>query len=146
MTEVRGCDLPEDLYYLVEKHVWARPEEGGTVTVGMTDVAQFLAKKILVARLKAAGRTLARGQSAGTIESGKWVGPVPAPVAGEIVETNAQVASDPSLINQDPYGRGWLVRLRPTDWGADKAQLATGAEGVERYRQFLDAQGIGCDK
>lgn len=144
MSSVNGCDLPEDLYYLVEKHVWVRPEEGGTVRVGMTDVAQFLAKKIIVARLKTAGRALTRGQSAGTIESGKWVGPVPAPVAGEIVETNAEVATTPSLINQEPYGRGWLLRMRPSDWEADRAQLVTGADGVERYRQFLDAQGIKC--
>lgn len=144
MTEVRGCDLPEDLYYLVEKHVWARLEPDGRVRVGLTDVAQSMAKTIIAVRPKAVGRTLARAQSAGTVESGKWVGPVPAPVGGEIVEVNAAVGATPSLINTDPYGEGWLVVMRPSDWETDRASLATGAEGVERYRAFLEAQGISC--
>lgn len=145
MTDVNGFNVPEDLYYWVEKHVWARPEDGGTVRIGMTDVAQHLAKKIIVAKMKAPGRTLAKGQSAGTIESGKFVGPVPAPAAGEIVEVNGALAATPSVINEDPYGKGWLARLRPADWEAARAELVTGAEGIERYRAFLEAQGIKCE-
>lgn len=144
MAEVRGCHLPDDLYYLIEKHVWARPEEGGLVRVGLTDVAQHLAKTIIAVRPKSVGRTLARAQSAGTVESGKWVGPVPAPVSGEIVEVNAALATTPSLINTDPYGEGWLLVMRPSDWDADRGALATGAEGLEQYRAFLEAQGISC--
>lgn len=144
MAEIRGCDLPEDLYYLIEKHVWARPEEGGLVRVGLTDVAQSLAKTIVTVRAKGVGKTLSRTQSAGTVESGKWVGPVPAPVSGEIVEVNAALATTPSLINTDPYGAGWLLVMRPSDWDADRAQLATGPDGIERYRAFLEAQGISC--
>lgn len=144
MAEVRGCTLPQDLYYLIEKHVWARPEDGGLVRVGLTDVAQSLAKTIIAVRPKGVGKTLARAQSAGTVESGKWVGPVPAPVSGEIVEVNAALAVTPSLINSDPYGEGWLLVMRPSDWETDRAALATGADGIERYRAFLEAQGIAC--
>jgi glycine cleavage system H protein len=142
MATVRGFDLPDDLYYLVEKHVWARRLEDGTVRIGLTDVAQHLAKKIIVVRPKAAGKALTRGQSAGTVESGKWVGPVPAPVAGEIVAVNPELAATPSLMNDDPYGRGWLLALRPTSWDADVALLASGPEGLGAYEKFLESQGL----
>lgn len=145
MTDVRGCDLPDDLYYLVEKHVWARLESDGLVRIGMTDVAQNLAKTIIVVRPKAVGKTLARAQSAGTVESGKWVGPVPAPIAGEIVGVNQEVIATPSLVNSDPYGRGWLMLIRPSSWEADAAELATGETGIAKYRAFLEAQGISCE-
>jgi glycine cleavage system H protein len=69
---------------------------------------------------------------------------VPAPVSGEIAEVNTALAASPSLINSDPYGEGWVARLRPTDWDAEAADLATGPDGVDAYRQFLDEQGIEC--
>ena len=78
------------------------------------------------------------------MESGKWVGPVPAPVSGEIVAVNDALTATPGLINSDPYGAGWVARLRPSDWDADAVDLATGPEGIEAYREFLDAQGITC--
>ena len=144
MTDVRGCDLPEDLHYFVEKHVWARLEPDGLVRIGMTDVAQHLAKTIIVVRPKAVGKTVARTQSAGTVESGKWVGPVPAPVGGEIVAVNDEAVATPSLVNADPYGKGWLLLIRPSNWASDSAELATGEAGIARYRAFLEAQGISC--
>jgi glycine cleavage system H protein len=146
MTTISGCNIPEELYYLTEKHVWARPESGSLVTVGMSDVAQHLAGNILTLTTKKVGRNVPKGQSVATIESAKWVGPVPAPVSGEIVEVNEAVRSNPKLLNSDPYGEGWIVRLKPADWEGEKAALATGAGGMETYRAFLDSQGIRCDK
>lgn len=143
MGTVNNCNLPEELYYLVERHVWAR-RDGDLVTVGMTDVAQNLARTIISVTPKAVGKTVRKAQNVATVESGKWVGPVPAPVAGEIVEVNQSVVATPSTINADPYGDGWIAKLRPADWDADAADLATGAEGLETYRQFLDAEGIVC--
>ena len=143
MAQVNSCNIPEDLLYVIDKHVWAR-KDGELVTVGMTDVAQHLAKSIIAVTVKKPGRTLARGRSIATVESGKWVGPVPAPVSGEIAEVNTALESSPSLINSDPYGAGWVARLRPADWDAEVADLASGPEGVEAYRQFLDAEGIAC--
>ena len=70
--------------------------------------------------------------------------PGPAPVSGEIVAVNDALTASPSLINSDPYGAGWVARLRPSDWDADVADLVTGPEGIEAYRGFLDAQGITC--
>ena len=143
MAQVNSCNIPEDLLYVIDKHVWAR-KDGELVTVGMTDVAQHLAKSIIAVTVKKPGRTLARGRSIATVESGKWVGPVPAPVSGEIAEVNTALESSPGLINSDPYGAGWVARLRPADWDAEVADLASGPEGVEAYRQFLDAEGIAC--
>lgn len=143
MSTVRGCDIPEDLHYLVERHAWAR-RDGEVVTVGLTDVAQGLAKTFVSVTLKAVGKKVAKGKSVATAESSKWVGPVPSPVGGEIVEVNAAVASRPSLLNEDPYGEGWIARLRPDAWEEESATLATGAEGVEAYRVFLEAEGIEC--
>jgi glycine cleavage system H protein len=140
---INNCDLPEDLYYVVDKHVWAR-RDGDLVTVGMTDVAQNLAKTIIAVTPKAPGRSVAKGRNVATVESGKWVGPVPAPVSGEIVEVNTALTASPALINADPYGEGWVARLRPADWDAEAADLATGPDGIEAYRRFLDDQGIAC--
>lgn len=143
MALVSNCDIPEDLLYVIDKHVWARLD-GGLVTVGMTDVAQNLAKSIIAVTPKKPGRTVARGRSIATVESAKWVGPVPAPVTGEITEVNLALESTPGLINSDPYGAGWVARLRPADWDAEAGDLASGPEGVEAYRRFLDAEGIAC--
>ena len=144
MSEVRGCQIPEDLHYWVEKHVWARDEGDGLLTIGVTDVAQHLASKVVAITVKKVGRVLERGQSLATLESGKWVGPVPAPVDGEVIEVNPALATDPTLANSDPYGAGWVAKLRARDWAAQRAELATGPAGVEAYRAFLEAEGISC--
>ncbi|HET9092178.1 MAG TPA: glycine cleavage system protein GcvH [Acidimicrobiales bacterium] len=143
MSTVNQCDIPEELYYLVEKHVWARLE-GDTVVVGLSDVAQNLAKTIISGSLKDPGRVVRKGKSVATVESGKWVGPVPSPVTGEIVEVNEALRSAPATLNADPYGSGWVARIRCEDWQADSADLLTGPEAVEAYRAFLDAEGIRC--
>jgi glycine cleavage system H protein len=144
MSEVNGCQLPDELWYWPEKHVWARPDDDGTVVMGMTDVAQNLAGKIVVVNLKAPGKVLAQGKSAGTLESGKWVGSIPTPVAGEVVAVNDAVKKAPHIVNDDPYGDGWLIRVRPVDWEAEQSLLVHGPEGIEAYRARLDAEGIHC--
>lgn len=143
MATVNNCNIPDDLYYVVEKHVWARPE-GDLVVVGLSDVAQNMAKTIISVSVKAAGKPVKKARSIATVESGKWVGPVPSPVAGEVVEVNESLSSRPATINEDPYGAGWIAKIRASDWATDSADLATGADGVERYRQFLDSEGIVC--
>ncbi|MGE5263415.1 MAG: glycine cleavage system protein GcvH [Acidobacteriota bacterium] len=144
MSTINGCNLPEDLYYWPEKHVWARPEADGTVTVGITDVAQNLAKRFISCTIKKTTKPLEKGKSLATVESGKWVGPVPLPVGGEIVATNDAASKTPSMINDDPYGKGWVARIKPANWETDKAALVTGVEGVAAYQKFLDAEGIKC--
>jgi len=142
MATVRGCNIPEDRYYWVEKHVWARLEDDGTVTIGITDVAQNMAKGIVNATPKEVGRTVQKGKSAGTLESGKWVGPVTSPVTGEIAAVNETMKVKPSLINSDPYGEGWFVRVKPTDWAGESASLVTGDAAVAAYQKFMEEQNI----
>lgn len=145
MTAVLGCNIPEDLYYLIEKHVWARKDDD-LVVVGLTDVAQNLAKGIISVTTKRVGRSLAKGKSVATVESSKWVGPVPVPVGGELVEVNEALTGDPALLNRDPYGDGWIAKLRPDDWEGESPDLVTGADGVAAYQSFLEQEGISCQE
>jgi len=144
MSEIRGCNIPEDLYYWPEKHVWVAPQDDGSVIVGVTDVAQSLAHAIISALPKKVGRPAKKGRSLGTIESGKWVGPVTSPVTGEILESNPVLGDNPGIINSDPYGEGWYMKIMPVDGDADIAELVTGAEGVAAYEAFLEAEEIEC--
>jgi glycine cleavage system H protein len=145
MATVRGCNIPEDRFYWVEKHVWARLEANDTVTIGITDVAQNMAKGIVNATPKEPGRTVQKGKSAGTLESGKWVGPVTSPVTGEIVEVNETMKAMPSLINSDPYGEGWFVRIKPTDWAGESVALVTGDAAIAAYQKFMEEQNISFE-
>jgi len=143
MAEIRGCNIPDDRYYWVEKHVWVR-REGDVATVGITDVAQSLAKKVVAVTPKKAGKTIQAGKSVATVESGKWVGPVLTPLAGEVVEVNAALASDPELVNNDPYEGGWIVRMKVEDWERDMGDKPSGGDAVTAYEAFLEAEGIQC--
>ena len=145
MAIVRGCNIPEDRFYWVEKHVWARLEINDTVTIGITDVAQNLAKGIVNATPKDVGRTVQKGKSAGTLESGKWVGPVTSPVTGEIVEVNEAMKGKPSLINSDPYDDGWFVRVKPADWAGERVALLTGDAAIAAYQKFMEEQNISIE-
>jgi len=145
MATVRGCNIPEDRFYWVEKHAWATLEADGTVKVGITDVAQNLAKGIVSATPKEVGRGVKKGKSAGTLESGKWVGPVTSPVTGEIVEVNEAMTSNPSLINSDPYGAGWFVKVKPENWDGESAELLTGEAAVAAYQKFMEEQNLNFE-
>jgi glycine cleavage system H protein len=145
MATIRGFNIPEDRFYWVEKHTWARPEADGTVTIGITDVAQHMAKGIINATPKDVGRSVQRGKSAGTLESGKWVGPVTSPVTGEIVEVNAVAKAKPALINDDPYGQGWFVKVKPIDWEGESASLVTGEAGIAAYQKFMEEQNLNFE-
>jgi glycine cleavage system H protein len=103
-----------------------------------------MAGKVIAVSPKKVGKALTKGQSAGTVESGKWVGPVQVPVNGELVAVNDALKTNPGLINQDPYGAGWIVKLKPLNWADDSKDLVTGDQGVAEYQQSLDDKGISC--
>ena len=144
MATANNCNVPEELMYWIEEHVWVRPEEYGTVTIGMTDAAQHLAGSIVTATPKKAGRKIRKGKSTGTVESSKWVGPIKSPVTGIIAAANDALSSDPKILNSDPYGEGWFVRIGTVNWEAEKAELVSGAEAVAQYEAFLTQEGIDC--
>lgn len=145
MGAVRGCNFPEELFYNIENNVWARREADGTVTVGMTSYACSLAGEIVACTPKKTGKAVERDKSCATVESGKWVGPVKSPVAGEIVAVNDAVQAKPVTINQDPYNQGWIARLKPSNPEADLAALKTGAAAHAAYEEKMAAdQFKGC--
>lgn len=141
----RGCLIPLDLWYDVPRDVWLRPEGDGTVALGMTDVAQTRAGKVLHILFKKVGRRIEAGQSAATIETAKWAGPFPTPVAGTVVATNVDAfAADILIANRDPYELGWLIRLEPDSWDPEAAGLVTGSTAVAEYEERIEALGVSC--
>ena len=147
MSEIRGCNLPDDLYYLVEKHVWAKPLADGTVRVGMTAVAAKLAGGKLAGvtvKAKAIGNEVVQGKSIATVESSKFVGPVPAPITGVLLRGNEKLATDPNIAANDPYGEGWIAEIKPSNWDGEKDSLATGPDGLATYQKKLEAENISC--
>ena len=135
---VHNCVVPTDRHIDVEEHVWAKVGDDDVVTIGMTDVAQSLAKKFLHAHLKGSGTEVDKGRSVATVESSKYVGPVKTPVGGEIVEANDAVGTDASLINRSPYEDGWIARIEATNLEADLEGTLEGEEAVEAYRQVIE--------
>ncbi len=115
MTTIGDYEFPDDLYYDKE-HVWARVE-GNVVTIGMTQFGQDLAGEIVYVEVPRVGRTVKKGEPIMSMESGKWVGRIKSPVSGEIVEANEEIEWESTLINEDPYGEGWLAKIEATDLG-----------------------------
>jgi len=145
MASVKNCNLPDDLYYNVENNVWVRKEADGSVTIGMTAYACALAGEVVAYTPKKVGRSVELNKSAATIESGKWVGPVKTPVSGEVAAINDAVTANPKSINADPYGNGWLVKLKPSNWDGDAASMVTGAAAMSAFEAKMAADGFaGC--
>ncbi|CUA81440.1 glycine cleavage system H protein [Gulbenkiania indica] len=109
--------IPAELKY-VSSHEWLRTEADGTVTVGITDHAQELLGDVVFVELPKVGAHLAADEQAGVVESVKAASDVYCPVAGEILEVNAELEASPELANSDPYGAGWFFRMRPADAAA----------------------------
>ncbi|HEX5911849.1 MAG TPA: glycine cleavage system protein GcvH [Rubrobacter sp.] len=106
-------NIPEDLQY-TKSHEWVRIE-GDTATIGITDHAQDELGDVVFVELPDEGATFDAGESFGTVESVKAVSDLYAPVGGEVVEVNSALEDAPENINEDPYGEGWIVKLRTTD-------------------------------
>jgi glycine cleavage system H protein len=128
--EIQGYKMPEDLYY-EENHFWVR-EEGDLLVTGMDDFAQKMAGEIVYVQLPEEGKVLQAGKKFAKIESGKWLGKVYAPVNGELTAVNEELESNPGLINEDCYGKGWLYKIKPQD-KAELSRLIRGAEAIEKW-------------
>ncbi len=113
MTVMDRFEFPDDLYYSAE-HVWARVE-GTTVTVGLSQFGQELAGKIVYVEVPRVGRKVTQNQPFMSLESGKWVGRIKTPVSGTIVKANEEIEWESTLVNDDPYGRGWLAQIEALD-------------------------------
>lgn len=145
MAIVRGCELPDDLFYDVPNNLWYRPEGDGTYTVGMTTIATGMAGALVAFTAKKAGKVIKEGKSVATIESGKWVGPAKIGFDVEIVAVNDDLSAAPKMANDDTYGKGWMVRVKPVDDAAAKALLVPGTAVAGPYEAKMNADNFaGC--
>ena len=110
-------ETPVELRY-AKSHEWVRQDDDGMLTVGITDHAQELLGDLVFVELPEVGRTLTAAQECAVVESVKAASDVYSPVAGAVVTVNSALVDTPELINQSPYGDGWLFRLRPADMAA----------------------------
>lgn len=139
-----GCAVPSELLYDLDVDVWVRLEDGG-VTLGMTDVAQTRCGRLVQVSWKQPGARIRRGRPLCVIESAKWVGPFVSPLSGQLVANNEQrFAEDTAIANRDPYGDGWLVRLRPDRLEEEASGLVDGEAAFGHYRRLIDEQQIRC--
>lgn len=134
-VERKQYQLPPELYYERQSRLWVRVE-GGIATIGLSELALETFGDIVYISTGEAGKTVERGQGVGSIEAAKMVDNLVAPVSGEILAFNEEVQRNPGLINADPYGDGWLVRIRPSAWERDAADLIHGPA----LKRWLDEQ------
>ncbi len=125
-------DVPEDLRY-TRTHEWVRADEDGLYTVGITDHAQEQLGDLVFVELPEIGRRCEADEACMVVESVKAASDVYSPVAGEVVEINEALADSPELINKDPYGEGWMVRIRPDD-----PKALEGLMDAEAYRALIE--------
>jgi glycine cleavage system H protein len=145
MPTVKGCNLPDELLYDVENQIWFKELGDGTVRLGMTSVATAMAGRLVAFTPKGVGKEVKAGKSCATVESGKWVGPAKTAAGGAVVAVNEAVVATPSLVNDDPYGNGWLIVLKPEEWDSVKAALVPGAQVAGPYEAKMSADGFaGC--
>lgn len=130
--KIKDYELPDELFYHSE-HAWARVEDDGRVRVGMNDFFQKAAGEIVYVDLPFEDDDVSQGETCGKIQSSKWVGKFVAPISGTIVEVNEELEGDSTLINNDPYGAGWIMVLEPGDWDGEKGNLHFGEEAVTKW-------------
>ena len=125
-------NFPEDLKYTKE-HEWIRDNGDGTVNIGITDFAQSELGDIVFVELEPEGSEFEKDEVFGTVEAVKTVSELFSPLSGEIVEINSKLEDDPELVNTDPYGDGWMVKLKMNDSSELDSLLSP-----ESYQEMVD--------
>ena len=134
MADIKGYNMPDELYYHKD-HSWARVE-GTKVTVGMNDFFQKESGDIVFIDLPEEEDDVEQGEICGKIQSRKWIGKLVAPVSGEIVEINEELEEDTSLINTDPYDKGWILVIEAGNLDSELGDLMQG----EALIDFIDKE------
>ncbi len=132
--KVKDYNFPDDLYY-DNNHFWARVE-GDVVVMGTTDLTQKMAGEITFVDVPEEDDEVTQGKPFGSIESGKWVGRVYAPVSGVVIEGNEDLEDEPELINEDCYGKGWICKIKPSNLEAELKNLMQG----EAYQAWVEKE------
>ena len=117
---------PVDHLYLIEHQVWARMDADGLVTQGITALGVRLSGEVYMCRPKGVGVVVEQGKSMGVVELAKSIVSVKSPLGGEVVAVNPRLRDEPELVHRDPYGEGWLLRLRPSNLAGESQALVTG--------------------
>jgi glycine cleavage system H protein len=107
-------NIPADLKYL-DSHEWARVESDGTITIGISDHAQGALGDLVFVEVPEVGKSLTKGGAAAVVESVKAASDVYSPISGEVVAANDALSGSPELVNSDPYGAGWLFKIKPSN-------------------------------
>ena len=128
--EIQEYNMPDELHY-EQNHFWVK-QEGDVVVMVMDDFAQKMAGEIVYIQLPSEGKALKQGVKFAKMESGKWLGKVYAPVSGELAAVNEALETNPELINEDCYGKGWLFKIKPEDL-SELNNLIHGKEAVEKW-------------
>ena len=134
MPDLPKLPIPSDLYYDIENQVWARLENDGSATVGITQLGIQLSGEIYMCRAKRVGTEVDQGATVAVVELAKAIVAVKSPVAGTVAAYNQAVRDKPALVHRDPYGAGWIARLTLKDFAADQAQLVHGAAALTAMR------------
>ncbi len=127
-------EVPETLRY-VDTHEWVRQEDDGTVTIGITDHAQQQLGDLVFVELPEVGRTVADKEEMAVVESVKAASDVYSPLAGDVIAVNEALSEAPELVNQDAYGDGWIVKLRPSDPAAAETLMDATA-----YKELAESE------
>jgi len=135
MVKVDGYEVPEGLYYSKE-WLWIKIENG-KAKLGLTDYAQKQLREIVFVELPGAGGTVKANEPFGSVESVKAVSDLVAPLSGTIEQANQEVTSKPELLNEDPYGKGWLLIVAPSDLEAELAALMDFDKSVEWHKSMI---------
>ena len=137
MAKYEDISLPDDLYYDRKDHLWAKIEEGDKVRVGLDIFGQKAAGTVAYLKILPVGKKAKKSRSFGSLEAGKYIGPLKAPVAGTLIEVNEEVLKTPNLVNTDPYGKGWFVVIEPDNLEEDLKDLV---QGVQEIQEWLEAE------
>jgi len=139
--QIESYNFPDDLYY-EKNHFWAKKDNDGNVIFGATDFFQKLAGEIVFMELPAKGTKVNQGQPCSSLESGKWVGKIFAPVSGEIVEANDELEDSPELINKSCYDDGWIGKIKPSGLDSELVNLMRTGQDFEdfMYKSIINSQ------
>ncbi len=120
------ANIPDDLRY-TEEHEYVRKTSDGNVEIGITDYAQGELGDVVYVELPSVGTKLGKHDVFGTIEAVKAVSELFSPIAGEVVEINGRLDGEPALVNSEPYGAGWMIRVKPDDAAAVDSLMDAGS-------------------
>jgi len=135
VVKVDGYEVPEGLYYSKD-YGWVKIE-GDRVRIGITDYAQKQLREIVYAELPSVGTIIKQNEPYGTVESVKAVSDLIAPISGTVEEVNEEVQSKPETLNEDPYEKGWLLVVRPSNLQGELANLMDFNQAVEWHKSLI---------